>query len=103
MTKSLSDEELSTSLHLQGLIEGLLLTLKAENPNKPFDAIEKILVILKNKDIKSLCKIKQKLIVGLRMVYDHDQDTLDINARADDIFEFIERSKMFSSEAEKKY
>jgi len=103
MAKSLSDEELSTALHLQDLVEGLLLTLKAENPNEPFDTIEKILVILKKRDIKSFCKIKQQLIVGLKMVYDHEQDTPDINEQSDDIFEFIEQNKVFNTKSEKNY
>lgn len=95
MITKLSDKEIQTVLELERYVEDLLIELKKMPASSTFNQIESVLAILKNKDADSFCKIKQKLISDLRMIYDNRLDNSELNKKADHAFKIVENNSIF--------
>ena len=95
MTAMLSDKEMETVVKLEILVEDLLVELRKMQTSSKFDPIESVLAILKNQDADSSFKIKQKMISGLRMIYDNRLDNSELNKKADNVFQIVENNKIF--------
>ena len=95
MIAKLSDKEIETVLELERYVEDLLIELKKIPTSSKCDQIESVLAILKNKEADSFCKIKQKLISGLRTIYDNRLDSSELNNKADHVFKIVENNNIF--------
>lgn len=91
----LSDKEMETVVKLELLVKDLLVELRKMQTSSKFDQIESVLAILKNQDADSFFKIKQKMISGLRMIYDNRLDNSELNKKADNVFQIVENNKIF--------
>ena len=95
MITKLSDKEKETVVKLERSVEDLLIELKKLPTSSKFNQVESALTILKNQDVDSFCKIKHKMISGLRMMYDNRLDNSELNDKADNVFEILESNNIF--------
>ena len=95
MIANLSEKEIEIVIELERYVEELLIELEKMPTSSELNQIESVLAILRNKDADSFCKIKQKLISGLRMIYDNRLDNRELNSKADHVFKIVENNNIF--------
>ena len=91
-----NEKDFSDVEHLVILLEKVVDYFKKENCSESyFRYIKKSLNILKNKDIKAMCKIKNNVLSDFRMMYDRGQYGGDINIVMDEIYKIVNNNPLF--------